>query len=75
MIKFIKNLSKNEGNDVKMSKVLYITANPKAKEVSYSLSVGDTFIESYKKANPNDEITNLDLYNMDLPTIYWLRCI
>lgn len=69
MIKFIKNLFKNEGNDVKMSKVLYITANPKSKEQSFSLSVGDTFIEEYKRSNPNDEIINLDLYKMDIPLI------
>jgi FMN-dependent NADH-azoreductase len=52
-----------------MSKVLYITANPKAKEQSFSLTVGEFFLETYKKTNPSDEIINLDLYNMDIPLI------
>lgn len=69
MIKFIKNLFNNERKDVKMSKVLYITANPKAKDESYGLTVGDAFIKAYKKFNSNDEIINLDLYNMEIPLI------
>lgn len=52
-----------------MSKVLYITANPKTKENSFSLSVGNEFIETYKKSNPNDEITTLDLYKIEVPLI------
>lgn len=59
----------NERKNVKMSKVLYITANPKSKDESYSLSVGNAFIETYKKLNPNDEIITLDLYKMDIPLI------
>jgi len=52
-----------------MSKILYITANPKAKENSFSLSVGNEFLETYKKSNPGDEITTLDLYKTDVPLI------
>lgn len=52
-----------------MSKVLYITANPKSKETSYSLSVGDNFIKAYKETNPDDEIINVDVYNMEIPLI------
>jgi FMN-dependent NADH-azoreductase len=52
-----------------MSKVLYITANPKSSEGSYGLSVGDAFIERYKKVNPKDEVVNLDLFKMDIPFI------
>lgn len=59
----------SERKDVKMSKVLYITANPKLKEQSYSLSVGDVFLNSYKEKNPSDEIIVLDLYNMEIPLI------
>lgn len=69
MVKFLKNLFKNERENVKMSKVLYITANPKPMEESYSLTVGDAFIKSYKRANPKDEVINLDLYNMEVPLI------
>jgi Acyl carrier protein phosphodiesterase len=69
MFKFIKNILKNKKESVKMSKVLYITANPKSKEDSYSLSVGSAFIDAYKKANPNDEILTVDLYKTEVPLI------
>jgi FMN-dependent NADH-azoreductase len=69
MLNFIKKIFKNEKENVKMSKVLYITANPKSKEQSFSLSVGDSFIEAYKKNNPKDEIINLDLYKTEVPLI------
>jgi len=69
MFKFIKNILKKEKESVKMTKVLYITANPKSKEDSYSLSVGSAFIDAYKKTNPNDEIITLDLYKMEVPLI------
>ncbi|MBU3176573.1 FMN-dependent NADH-azoreductase [Clostridium estertheticum] len=52
-----------------MSKVLYITANPKTKENSFSLAVGNEFLEAYKKSNPSDEITTLDLYKTEVPFI------
>lgn len=52
-----------------MSKLLYITANPKAKEYSYSLSVGDAFLKTYTNLNPQDEIVNVDLYKMEIPLI------
>lgn len=52
-----------------MSKVLYITANPKAVEQSFSLTVGEAFINTYKEANPQDEIVNIDLYNMEVPEV------
>ncbi|MBU3160004.1 FMN-dependent NADH-azoreductase [Clostridium frigoris] len=52
-----------------MSKVLYITANPKTKENSFSLAVGNEFLETYKSSNPNDEITILDLYKTEVPFI------
>ena len=52
-----------------MSKLLYITANPKAVEDSFSLSVGNDFLETYKKSNPQDEITTLDLYKTEVPLI------
>ena len=45
-----------------MSKVLYIKANIKPEGESRTFKVADKFIEEYKKANPNDEIITLDLY-------------
>ncbi|MBX4260263.1 FMN-dependent NADH-azoreductase [Clostridium estertheticum] len=52
-----------------MSKILYITANPKTKENSFSLAAGNEFLETYKKSNPSDEIITLDLYKTEVPFI------
>jgi FMN-dependent NADH-azoreductase len=52
-----------------VAKVLYITSNPKTKEQSYGLAVGEAFLEAYRSENPKDEITKLDLYEMDIPYI------
>jgi FMN-dependent NADH-azoreductase len=52
-----------------MATVLYITAHPLDHNHSLSLAVGKEFIEAYQKENPNDEIVNLDLYNIDIPQI------
>lgn len=46
-----------------MTKLLYVTVNPKATEHSFSLQVGEAFLESYKAANPSAEVEVLDLYN------------
>lgn len=52
-----------------MATVLYITAHPHDHQASYSMAVGKQFIESYREANPGDEIVTLDLYNLDIPHI------
>lgn len=52
-----------------MSKVLYITANPKPTSQSYGLSVGQAFLEAYRHEAPDHEIINLDLYKMNIPHI------
>ncbi|WP_018247530.1 FMN-dependent NADH-azoreductase [Orenia marismortui] len=49
-----------------MSKVLYIKANPKSKEDSYTFQMSESFVDEYKKANPEDEIITLDLYQEDI---------
>jgi FMN-dependent NADH-azoreductase len=49
-----------------MSKVLYIKANIKPDGESTTFKVSDTFVEEYKKINPNDEVITLDLYNEDI---------
>lgn len=69
MLHFIKQFFQKEREDEKMSKVLYITANPKPVEQSFSLQVGEAFLEAYKQANPQDEIVKLDLYKTDVPLI------
>jgi FMN-dependent NADH-azoreductase len=45
-----------------MSKVLYIKANAKSDDTSRTYKVSESFIETYKKNNPQDEIITLDLY-------------
>lgn len=45
-----------------MSKVLYIKANAKKEGESRTFKISDSFIEEYKKLNPQDEIITLDLY-------------
>ncbi|OIJ12831.1 FMN-dependent NADH-azoreductase [Anaerobacillus arseniciselenatis] len=52
-----------------MAKVLYITANPNNEEHSYSMAVGKAFIDTYKEANPNDEVIHVDLYKENIPHI------
>ncbi|MDR3259193.1 MAG: NAD(P)H-dependent oxidoreductase [Fusobacteriaceae bacterium] len=52
-----------------MSKVLYITANPKKIEESYSLTVGEEFIREYIKLHPNDIVTRVDLFKKELYNI------
>ncbi|MCH5584136.1 FMN-dependent NADH-azoreductase [Shimazuella sp. AN120528] len=52
-----------------MAKLLYITANPKPVEESFSLRTGKAFLEEYQKANPQDEVVHLDIYNLDIPMI------
>ena len=52
-----------------MKKVLFITANPKQEDKSYSLAAGREFLNQYKIINPQDEITEIDLYDTDLTFI------
>ncbi len=50
-----------------MSKVLYITANVKPVKDSFSLTVGEVFINEYKRTHPSDEVTHLDLFKNNIP--------
>jgi FMN-dependent NADH-azoreductase len=45
-----------------MSKVLYIKANANQDEKSRTYKISESFLETYKKNNPEDEIITLDLY-------------
>lgn len=45
-----------------MSKVLYIKANIKPEGVSRTFKISDSFVEQYRKINPNDEVIIIDLY-------------
>lgn len=52
-----------------MSKLLYITANPKELNSSHGLSVGREFIDAYKENNKEDEVIEVDLYKTIVPHI------
>lgn len=54
---------------MKMTTVLYITAHPHDETQSYSMAVGKAFIDTYREANPNDEVVNVDLYKENIPQI------
>lgn len=45
-----------------MSRVLYIKANVKPEGASRTFKISDSFVEAYKKQNPQDEVIILDLY-------------
>ena len=49
-----------------MSKVLYIKANIKNEGESRTFKVSDSFVEEYKKNNPEDQIITLDLYKENI---------
>jgi len=48
-----------------MSRLLYIQASPR-EELSYSRAVANAFVEAYKERNPEDEVTTLDIFRMEL---------
>lgn len=52
-----------------MATVLYVTAHPLDHSASYSLSVGQEFVQAYREANHNDEVIHLDLYKLNIPQI------
>lgn len=49
-----------------MAKILYIQASPRG-ERSYSSTVAEAFIASYKEGNPGDEIITLNPFDKKLP--------
>lgn len=50
-----------------MSNVLFIKANNRPEEQSVSVKLYNEFLENYKLNNPEDEITELDLFAEQLP--------
>ena len=49
-----------------MSTILYLKASPRTGR-SHSIAVADAFVESYRKAHPDDEIKTIDLFQKSLP--------
>lgn len=50
-----------------MSKVLFIIANDRPTDQAISSKMYQTFLNTYREANPTDEITELDLFKAGLP--------
>jgi len=50
-----------------MTKLLYITANPKGLEKSKGLQIGEAFLESFIQKCPDTEIKRIDLFKLDIP--------
>jgi len=50
-----------------MAKVLFIKANSRPIEQAVSVKLYHTFLENYQTANPEDEVTELDLFEENLP--------
>ncbi|WP_321329514.1 FMN-dependent NADH-azoreductase [uncultured Ilyobacter sp.] len=56
-----------------MERILYIKANFKEENDSYSLKLGRKFIEDYKVKNPNVHVKEIDLYQEDLAHLDYER--
>ena len=52
-----------------MTKILFVKGNPKGTEQSYSLRLGQSFVDAYAAANPSAQVTELDLYEAHIPLI------
>jgi FMN-dependent NADH-azoreductase len=50
-----------------MNKVLFIKANNRPADQSVSVQMYNAFKHAYQETNPNDQITELDLFAADLP--------
>ncbi|WP_088809383.1 MULTISPECIES: FMN-dependent NADH-azoreductase [Listeria] len=50
-----------------MSNVLFIKANGLPAERSVSVTLYETFLDAYKKSHPGDQVTELNLFEVDLP--------
>ncbi|MDQ1909884.1 FMN-dependent NADH-azoreductase [Paenibacillus sp. GD4] len=50
-----------------MSNVLFIKANGRPAEQAVSVQLYNAFVQSYREQNPQDQITELDLFQVELP--------
>ncbi|MHC5250938.1 FMN-dependent NADH-azoreductase [Listeria kieliensis] len=50
-----------------MSNVLFIKANGRPADSSVSVALYENFLESYKTSHPNDQVTEVNLFEVDLP--------
>ncbi|WP_374722975.1 FMN-dependent NADH-azoreductase [Peribacillus tepidiphilus] len=52
-----------------MTKVLYVKANPKRDDQSFSTRLANAFLDAFQTENPDAKVETLDLYNTYLPLI------
>jgi len=52
-----------------MKKVLYVSANPKPTELSYSKQVAETFMTTLTNENASLEVEAIELYDVDVQEI------
>lgn len=50
-----------------MSKVLFVKANNRPAEQSVTVKLYESFLKSYKETHPQDSVTELNLFEADLP--------
>ncbi len=50
-----------------MATVLFVKGNPRSVEEAVSVKMYEEFLNTYKEANPNDTIEELDIYAENLP--------
>jgi FMN-dependent NADH-azoreductase len=50
-----------------MANVLFVKTNDRPAEQAVSVKMYEAFLKTYKESNPQDQITELDLYNAELP--------
>lgn len=50
-----------------MAKVLFINSNDRPADQAVSVQMHQAFLQSYREANPQDEITELHLFDAELP--------
>ncbi|WP_416297742.1 FMN-dependent NADH-azoreductase [Paenibacillus illinoisensis] len=50
-----------------MSNILFVKANDRPADQAVSVKLYDAFLSAYKESHPGDTITELDLYNTDIP--------
>jgi FMN-dependent NADH-azoreductase len=56
-----------EVEEINMANVLFVKANDRPAEQSVSVKMYEAFLNTYRETHPEDSITELDLYNIELP--------
>jgi FMN-dependent NADH-azoreductase len=57
----------NHRRALEMAKVLMVKANDRRADQSVSVRMYEAFLQTYREANPDDSVEELNLYEADLP--------